>query len=461
MVVAARHVQLGQRVALKFMLKESMGDPAQAERFAREARAAVQLQSAHTARVLDVGKLKNGEPYMVMEYLEGKDLDGVLRDNHGPLPVPVAVDYMLQACEAFAEAHSLAVIHRDIKPKNLYLTQTVDGRPLVKVLDFGLAKTIGQTGDISLTATSAVFGSPQYMSPEQMRSAKDVDTRSDIWSIGVCLYELLTTKVPFDAPGLAEICAMVLKDPLVPPSHHNPNIPVDLDAVIVKCLAKDPAARYQTVAELAFALEPWSEVEGSAKRILHVMQTVQKTEIPTLVNIPPDLGSPNAQTAVDGPKTVDGWDSGDMKTRRTSKMTTTVAVLSACGVFALVGIALITLTLVARTSAKPSASAGSIAATSAVPPLAESSEPSPPIVPTQEPTSPASTTTSVAAVATAPPGPPPATAAPPPGAGAAPPTPKKPLPPKPPTTKPTAAAPPPPPPQPKKATVTPAGAERF
>ncbi|MBS2019451.1 MAG: serine/threonine protein kinase, partial [Deltaproteobacteria bacterium] len=185
MVVAARHVQLGQRVALKFMLKEALTEPAHAERFAREARAAVQLQSVHTAKVLDVGKLKNGEPYMVMEYLEGKDLDAVLRDARGPLSTPVAIDYMLQACEAFAEAHSLGMIHRDIKPKNLYLTQTVDGRPLVKVLDFGLAKTIGQMGDISLTATSAVFGSPQYMSPEQMKSAKDVDTRSDIWSIGV------------------------------------------------------------------------------------------------------------------------------------------------------------------------------------------------------------------------------------------------------------------------------------
>lgn len=403
MVVAARHVQLGQRVALKFMLKESMGDPAQAERFAREARAAVQLQSVHTARVLDVGKLKNGEPYMVMEYLEGKDLDEVLRDNHGPLSVPVAVDYMLQACEAFAEAHSLAMIHRDIKPKNLYLTHTVDGRPLVKVLDFGLAKTLGQMGDVSLTATSAVFGSPQYMSPEQMRSAKDVDTRSDIWSIGVCLYELLTTKVPFDAPGLAEICAMVLKDPLVPPSRHNPHIPSDLEAVVVKCLAKDPAARYQTVAELAFALEPWSQIEGSAKRILHVMQTVQKTEIPTLVSIPPDFGSPDAQTAADGPKTVDGWDSGDMKTRRTSKMTTTVALLSAFGVFAFVGIVLISLTFVARMGAKPSASAGDMAGASATPPPAtESSDPSPssPIVPAPDPTA-AATSTAAGTTATA------------------------------------------------------------
>ncbi|MEA2749819.1 MAG: eukaryotic-like serine/threonine-protein kinase [Myxococcales bacterium] len=311
MVVAARHVQLGQRVALKFMLKEALADPGNAERFAREARAAVRLQSPHTAKVLDVGKLKNGEPYMVMDYLDGQDLDEVLQRN-GAMTPHMAVEYILQACEAFAEAHSLGMIHRDIKLKNLFLVKTVDGRPLVKVLDFGLAKTIGALGDVSLTATSAVFGSPQYMSPEQMRSAKDVDTRSDIWSIGVCLYELLTARLPFDAAGLAEICAMVLKDPVPPPSKWAIGLPPDLDAVVVKCLEKDPKNRYQTVAELAFALEPWTAIEGSANRILHVMQTVQKTDIPTLVNADPtSLGH-------DGPKTMDAWDSGE-RTRPTTK----------------------------------------------------------------------------------------------------------------------------------------------
>jgi len=302
-VVAARHTQLGQRVALKLMLKEALADPGNAERFAREARAAVRLQSPHTARVLDVGKLKNGEPYMVMEYLDGQDLDEVMRTN-GPLPPHVAVDYILQACEAFAEAHALGMIHRDIKLKNMFLARTVDGRPLVKVLDFGLAKTVGALGDVSLTATSAVFGSPQYMSPEQMRSAKDVDARSDIWSIGVSLYELLTTRVPFDAPGVAEICAMVLKDPVEPPSKWAIGLPPDLDAIVVKCLAKNPNERFQSVADLAAALEPWSAREGSSQRILHVMSSVQKADVPTLMNEPPP--------DIDGhAKTMDAWDSGE------------------------------------------------------------------------------------------------------------------------------------------------------
>lgn len=287
-VVAARHVELGQRVALKFMLKEAMADPSHAERFLREARASVQLKSVHTARVLDVGKLANGEPFMVMEYLDGKDLDEVLR-IHGPLPPHVACDYILQASEALAEAHGLGMIHRDVKLKNIFLTKTVDGRPLVKVLDFGLAKQTGVGGDVSLTATSSVFGSPQYMSPEQMRSAKDVDTRSDIWSLGVCLYELLTGRVPFDAAGVAEICAMVLKDPVPPPSRFVRGLPGDLEAVVLRCLEKDPRRRFQNVAELAFALESYAAEEGSARRILQVMETAQKTDVPTIVSteVPP------------------------------------------------------------------------------------------------------------------------------------------------------------------------------
>ncbi len=330
-VVAARHIDLGQRVALKFMLKEAMSDPSHAERFLREAKAAVQLKSAHTARVLDVGRLKNGEPYMVMEYLDGCDLDAEMR-TRGPLPPHVAVDYILQASEALAEAHGLGMIHRDVKLKNLFLTATVDGRPLVKVLDFGLAKQLGSHNDVSLTATNAVFGSPQYMSPEQMRSAKDVDTRSDIWSLGVCLYELLTGRVPFDASGVAEICAMVLKDPVPPPSQFVHGLPADLEDVVLRCLEKDANRRFQSVAELAFALQDYAADVGSARRILHVMETAQKVDHPTLVtNSPPVI--------IDaGPKTMNAWDSG-VPTRRTQTLSKSqlFAVLAALLVMGLSG----------------------------------------------------------------------------------------------------------------------------
>lgn len=396
MVVAARHIELGQRVALKLMLKEAMADPAHAERFLREARAAVQLQSAHTARVLDVGRLSNGEPFMVMEYLEGEDLDELLHRT-GTLPPHRAVDLMMQVCEAFAEAHALGMIHRDIKLKNLFLTKTVDGRPFVKVLDFGLAKQIGVgQKDISLTATSAVFGSPQYMSPEQMRSAKDVDARSDIWSIGVCLYELLTGRVPFDANGLAEICAMVLKDPVPPPSQFAP-VPPDLEAVVMQALEKDPSKRFQTVAELASALEPWGALEGSAIRVHQVMRAAQKAEHPTLVNeSPPRAAAPpktlSASAWATTPDANAPWKSPNVR-----------LFLGASAATAFIGFAAIALVLVGRERA---ASHGVVAT-----PTSAAVEPSAPPAPapTVEPPAPSTTaalgTSAPADTATAPPRP--------------------------------------------------------
>lgn len=358
-VVSARHVDLGQRVALKFMLKEAMVDPAHAERFLREAKSAVQLNSMHTARVLDVGRLKNGEPFMVMEYLDGRDLDAELHAR-GPLPPHVAVDYILQASEAIAEAHGLGIVHRDVKLKNLFLTKTVDGRPLVKVLDFGLAKTIGAPGDVSLTATNSVFGSPQYMSPEQMRSAKDVDFRSDIWSIGVCLYELLTGRVPFDAQGVAEICAMVLKDPVPRPSLFAPTLPADLEEVLLKCLEKDVTRRYQSVAELAFALQRYAADAGSADRILHVMQSAQKVEHLTVVNSPPfDAGA----------KTMNAWDSG-LAARRPNPgfSRPTIAVLAIFAVMAVIGASAITIVMTRRPAMPPLGDPDVAAAASPAPP---------------------------------------------------------------------------------------------
>ncbi|MDF2694822.1 MAG: Serine/threonine-protein kinase pkn3 [Labilithrix sp.] len=334
-VVAAKHIDLGQLVALKFMLREAMTDPSHAERFLREAKSAVQLKSVHTARVLDVGRLGKpnspSEPYMVMEYLDGHDLDAELHAR-GPLPPVVAVDYVLQASEALAEAHGLGMVHRDIKLKNLFLTSTVDGRPLVKVLDFGLAKTLGSHGDVSLTATNTVFGSPQYMSPEQMRSAKDVDFRSDIWSVGVCLYELLTGRVPFDAQGVAEICAMVLKDPVPPPSSFV-SIPADLEAVVLKCLEKDVSRRYQSIVELAFALESYAQDRTAPRRILHVMQSAQRVE-----RVEPSTLAMAAPASLDaGAKTMNAWDSAVPARRNTQVLTRPQLAFAFAGV-ALMGI---------------------------------------------------------------------------------------------------------------------------
>ena len=254
-VVAAVHVQLEQRVAIKFVRDEALGNEDAVQRFLREARAAVKLRSEHAAKVLDVGTLESGAPYMVMEYLEGSDLGAVL-EQHGTLTAAAASEWIIQACEAIAEAHAMGIVHRDIKPQNLFLAKTVGGQPKVKVLDFGVSKSLTSSGVGGLTQTRAMLGSPLYMSPEQMRSSRDVDARSDVWALGVVLYELLTRRWPFEAESMPELCLKVVTDPPIPITSIRPDLPKVLVDVIGRCLQKDPAGRYANAAELASALEP-------------------------------------------------------------------------------------------------------------------------------------------------------------------------------------------------------------
>jgi serine/threonine-protein kinase len=256
-VVAARHMQLGETVALKFLIPQADRDATDVARFVREAQSAVKLKNEHVARVLDVGSLDDGSPFMVMEYLEGSDLDQMLR-TRGPLPITDAVDYVLQACEAIAEAHHLGIVHRDIKPSNFFLTRRTDGSPLIKVLDFGIAKARAELQqDLSLTKTRTVLGSPVYMSPEQIRSARSVDHRTDIWSLGVTIYELLTDQLPFDGDSITGVAAAVSTDPIAPIRALRPEIPACLAVVVEKCLEKKPVDRYQNIADFAAALVPY------------------------------------------------------------------------------------------------------------------------------------------------------------------------------------------------------------
>jgi serine/threonine protein kinase len=260
-VVAATHLHLDQKVAIKFMLTPGLQNPALVERFAREARAAVRLKSDHVARVLDVGVLESGSPYMVMEFLEGNDL-GEMIGRYGAMPVETAVDCVLQACDAVAEAHSLGIVHRDLKPRNLFWTRRNDGRALVKVLDFGISKHKSAVPDLSLTRTTEIIGSPNYMSPEQFRAARAADERSDIWALGVILYELLTGHVPFEADTITQLTAMVLTDPPRPIATLRPDVPEDLARAIACCLEKDPAKRFASVAKLAEALQSFAPLDS-------------------------------------------------------------------------------------------------------------------------------------------------------------------------------------------------------
>jgi len=275
-VVAAHHLQLDEHVAIKFLLPEALSNTEAVGRFAREARAAVKIKSEHVARVIDVGTLENGSPYMVMEYLDGSDL-GAMVQQQGALAVEQAVEFVLQACEAIAEAHGLGIVHRDLKPANLFCVRRADGLLSVKVLDFGISKVTAMGGsapDVRMTSTSAVFGSPLYMSPEQMLSARDVDTRTDIWALGAILYELLTARSPFDGTTLPEVFGKISSQAPPPVRNSRPDIPLSLESVILRCLEKDRANRYMNVAELAIVLAPFApkRARASVERISRIIQ---------------------------------------------------------------------------------------------------------------------------------------------------------------------------------------------
>ncbi len=264
-VVAAYHIHLEERVAIKFLLPEALGKPDVVARFAREARAAVKIKNEHVARVIDVGTLDNGAPYMVMEHLKGADLSVVLEER-GKLSVADAAEYILQACEAMAEAHSLGIIHRDLKPANLFLMRQTDGMNSVKVLDFGISKMTGLVAThsgMAMTGTLAVMGSPLYMSPEQMSSTRDVDERTDIWAIGAILYELITGRPPFDAESIPQLCGMILQGRPPPMVTLRADVPPGIEAVMQRCLEKDREHRYSNVGELAVDLLPFAPKRAS------------------------------------------------------------------------------------------------------------------------------------------------------------------------------------------------------
>ena len=312
-VVQATHLRLNQRVAIKLLLSTAMPDAA--ARFLREAQAAVRLKSEHVARVLDVGELASGAPFMVMEFLEGSDLDDLLQ-KRGAQPIPDAIHYILDACEAMAEAHAAGIVHRDLKPANLFLTTAADGGKSVKVLDFGISKDSGgvdpaQPG-MKLTQTTTVFGSPLYMSPEQMRAARLTDARSDIWSLGVILYELVTGKLPFDAEMYPDLVYKVNVEPPPPPSSIRRDLPAKLEAAILRCLEKDAAKRFPDVGKLAAAIAPFGppEARTAAERIQRVLDST-RASMPSLAQTGPEGSSGGPLSKTDAP-----WTSGSARGAR-------------------------------------------------------------------------------------------------------------------------------------------------
>ena len=297
-VLGAVDLSLGRKVAIKFLAPSKAGRQGATARFGREARAAASIQSENVVRVFDVGTLPTGASYIVMEHLIGADLALTLQ-RRGPLPVEEAVDYVLQACEAIGEAHGRGIIHRDLKPQNLFLTHLPSGRACVKVLDFGIAKATHEDASI-ITLADMIMGTPLYMSPEQMRSLKSVDWRSDIWALGAILFELLTASPVFDAETTAELCAMIGTEAPIPLRRLRPEAPAALEAAILRCLHKDPNGRFQDIATLAEALLPFASERGrvSATWVPRVLRAggpqegVANAPVPT--SAPTAAGSPSA-----------------------------------------------------------------------------------------------------------------------------------------------------------------------
>ena len=296
-VLSAQHLQLGQKVAIKLLLANPTEREPASTRFLREARAAAGLHSDHVVRIHDLGVLESGVPFMVMELLRGTDL-GSLIDSRGALPTNLALEYVLQACDAIAEAHALGIIHRDLKPSNLFLTRRSDGDPLIKVLDFGISKAIGPDSELDgeLTATRTVLGSPFYMSPEQVRDSKSVDSRSDVWSLGVILQELITGEPAFSADTFPGICAAIVADPPASMRALRPDVPEEVESIVRRCLEKNPRDRYQSVPALMRAIEA---VLPRRSRSLPSLPPVESdalgvsTNAPT-VAIPPETAESSA-----------------------------------------------------------------------------------------------------------------------------------------------------------------------
>ncbi|MBX3225689.1 MAG: serine/threonine protein kinase [Labilithrix sp.] len=260
-VVAATQIADGKPVAIKF-LRRALETSELRTRFEREARAITQITSEHIVSVLEVGTLEDGAAFMVMEHLEGRDLARILKED-GPLPIPQAVDCMMQVCRALAAVHASGIVHRDLKPANVLLESSQDGKVHAKLVDFGISKfldkrLLGEDGKPpEMTSAFTMLGSPRYMAPEQVRNSKDVDARADLWSVGAVLFQIITGQHAFVATTNVEASIAVLTAEPQKLCALVPAAPPGLEEVIKRCLTRDVTARFQTARDVAEALRPF------------------------------------------------------------------------------------------------------------------------------------------------------------------------------------------------------------
>jgi serine/threonine-protein kinase len=407
-VFAAQHELLGQRVAVKLLLSDVANTPEGLQRFLNEARAAARLDSEYVARVMDVGTLETGLPYMVLEYLEGGDLSQAL-EQRGALPVHEVVDHMLQACEALAQAHAAGIVHRDLKPSNLYLARRQDGSSRVKVLDFGISKVSDHSmTPKALTSTSAMLGTPYYMSPEQFVTPKGVDARTDIWQLGVIMFELLGGAPPFGGETLGQLMYAIMNGPLPTLRDRRPDLPPGLEPALLRCLERDVSRRYANVAELAEAIAPFGT--GTQNLLIERMGRtlgVRPGASAQMVAAAPARQGPitgsgphapiTGSGAVPGVNTANSWGQGSTGAGPTASSSSKAPVIIGASVFGLLTIAGIGV-LVTRGHGHPAA--GTAASASVVASVAVTAAPPTPSASASAAPAPADTSSAAAGSAT-------------------------------------------------------------
>lgn len=291
-VLEATHVALGQTVAVKLLNAEHARSPDVVARFLREARIAATLPSEHIARVSDVGMTEAGVPYIVMERLIGRDLDAELFERRS-LPIAEAVDLMLEACEGVAMAHAHGLVHRDLKPANLFLAERPLRPRVLKVLDFGLSKD-DNGKERALTGTDTVFGTPQYMSPEQIQSARNVDPRSDQHSLGMILYEMITGQPAFTAESVTQLIVVIATRPPPHARAVRPDVPAGLDAALVRAMAKQAGDRFPDLGAFARAIAPFGGPDARTRAEL-VVQALAASSL----HLDPNPSRPSARMPSD------------------------------------------------------------------------------------------------------------------------------------------------------------------
>jgi len=379
-VVAARHLRLGTRVAIKFLLPRPNSRVTLADRFLREARAVSRITNPHVSRVFDVDLRDDGVPYIVMEFLEGETLGSTLR-RRGRLDVGESVDLLLGAAEAIAQAHALGIVHRDLKPENLFVTQTADGAPpILKVLDFGISKT-PHTGDTEPSPDSTTgdgfMGSPPYMSPEQLTTPGDVDARGDVWSLGVVLYECVTGTLPFRGSSIGQTCVQILQHAPPAVSLSSPGVPAEFDAVVQRCLAKSRDERFSTLLELSRELAPFGTERARAS-----LRAIAALSNPVPISEPSAKDQPSSPTIAPSTLTLPSLDTAPAPTAGSVRQTGPVrGRLWLAGAAALLAASTIALALArprARGAPVVNVTATQVQSLASVTPAAPSSVPSQP-----------------------------------------------------------------------------------